>query len=100
MGVKRVVIISAGFSQGLNRVLLPAAARCHMVLHQESRARHSFKRGFGGEVLQGVKSGVSCETSTTMDVTPHLHRVYSGGRKCALMGVPWRGASFSTLGMG
>ena len=32
------------------RVLLPAAVRCDMVLHQAFRARHVRKSGIGGEV--------------------------------------------------
>jgi len=46
-----------------------------MVLHQAFRARHYLNSGFGGEVLHGVTSGVLCETSTNMDVTPHRHNV-------------------------
>ena len=56
--------------------LHPAAVRCDMVLHQAVRARRVRKTGIGGEVRHGVTSAVSCQTSKTWNVTPHLHREY------------------------
>ena len=60
-------------------LLLPAATRCEMVLHQALRARHVRKNGIGGEVRHGVTSGVSRETSLNKHVTPHLHMEYAHG---------------------
>jgi len=44
-------------------------------LHQAFSTTHVRNNCIWGEVWRGVTSGVSRETSTTMDVTPHLHRV-------------------------
>ena len=51
------------------------AVRCYIELHQALRAKHSLNIGFGSEVLDGVTSGASRETSKKMEATPHLHRV-------------------------
>ena len=45
------------------KVVLPAAVRRDMVLHQAFRTRRVRKPGIGGQVRHGVASGVSCETS-------------------------------------
>ena len=47
-----------------------------MALHQAFRARPVRNIGIGGGMRHGVTSGVSCETSLKMHVTPHLHREY------------------------
>ena len=39
-------------------VILPAAVRCDMVLHQAFRARHVRKHGISGKARHGVTSGV------------------------------------------
>ena len=54
----------------------PPAVRCDTVSHQLFRARRVRKNGSGGEVRHGITSGVSCETSKTQNVTPHLLREY------------------------
>ena len=45
-----------------------------MVLHLAFRARRVRNTGIGGEARHCVTSGVSCETSLTKYVTPHLRR--------------------------
>ena len=70
------IYIRAGGREGLPNVL-PAAARCDMVLHQAFRTRHVRTNNIGDEVRHGVTSGVSCETSLNKHITPHLHREYN-----------------------
>ena len=42
-------------------LLLPAAARCDVELHQAFRAGHARANGAGREVRHGVTSGDSCD---------------------------------------
>ena len=66
-----------------------------MVLHQVFCARRVQTHGIGGEVRHGVTSGVSCESSKTWNVTPHLHReaVVEWEGAMRNVGAPKRGAA-------
>ena len=63
-------------------LMMMAAVRCDMALHRALRARSVRKSSIGGEERHGVTSGVSCEISKTLNVTPHLHREYDHYRHC------------------
>ena len=74
LGPQYAAVAGVCVCRGMFGHVHPAAVMCDMVLHLAFRARRVRKTGIGSEVRHGVTSGISCETSLSRHVTPHLPR--------------------------